>query len=119
MNNKILLENLQNEFNKFNSFNLKFPKENNKKDYNFDTLSNLLVNKDFNKTTFNILDNMYKYYETSKHSSSQVLNEKINTRVFLTSYMVNFNFDDIINEKNQITLNLEEKASLLLKIIQN
>ena len=115
MNNKILLENLQNEFNKFNSYNLRFPKENNKKDYNFDVLSNLLVNKDFNKTTFNILDNMYKYYGNNKHSSLQVLSEKINTRVFLTSYMVNFNFDEIINEKNQITLNLEEKASLLLK----
>ena len=114
MNNKILLENLKKDFSIFNSFDLKYPKKDNKKDYNFDTLSKLLVNKDFNRVTNNILNNIYQYYDLNKCKSLQILNEKINTRVFLTSYMINFNFEDIISEKNQLTLDLEEKSNLVL-----
>jgi hypothetical protein len=114
MNNKNLLENLRKDFSIFNSFNLKYPKDNNNKDYNFDVLSKLLVNRDFNKVSHNLLNNMYKYYNCNENKSIQVLNERINTRVFLTIYMINFNFDDIISERNKLTLDLEEKSNLVL-----
>ena len=114
------LDDLQFELNKFEKFELNYPKNNNKTEYLFDELVKKLMNKELINNVNNFFESLYNYLDYSNIKDKEILlDNKINSREFLSSYMINFNHSEILDNNTGLKEELIYKTKLVLESFEN
>ena len=70
------LDDLQFELNKFEKFELNYPKNTNKTEYLFDELVKKLMNKELINNINNVLESLYNYLDYSNIKDKELLLER-------------------------------------------
>ena len=105
---------------KFEKFELNYPKNSNKIDYNFEKLVTKLMNKDMIKLMDNLLNTVYNYLSYCNISDKDLLLEnRINSREFLSSYMINFNHEEVLDNNTGLKEELIYKTKTVLESFEN
>ena len=114
------LDDLLFELRNFEKYELNYPKKNNKNEYGFEELVKKIMNKELIKNVDNILITLYNYLSYSNIKDKELLLEnKINSREFLSTYMINFNHSEILDNNTGLKEELIYKTKLVLESFEN
>lgn len=114
------LDDLLFELRNFEKYELNYPKKNNKNEYGFEELVKKIMNKELIKNIDNILITLYNYLSYSNIKDKELLLEnKINSREFLSTYMINFNHSEILDNNTGLKEELIYKTKLVLESFEN
>lgn len=105
---------------KFEKFELNYPKNSNKIDYNFEKLVTKLMDKNLNKLIEKFLGTIYNHLGTCNFNDKDLLLEnRISSREFLSSYMINFNHEEILDNNTGLKEELIYKTKTVLESFEN
>ena len=114
------LDDLLFELRNFEKYELNYPKKNNKNEYGFEELVKKIMNKELIKNVDNVLITLYNYLSYSNIKDKELLLEnKINSREFLSTYMINFNHSEILDNNTGLKEELIYKTKLVLESFEN